>query len=87
MKKIFVLCLNLILLVAVATAQETQKSELHQQAESALSNSHPITARYTFVRAYEDYFNKGKFQQGLSVSPRPLRFISLRTSTRKLSTC
>ena len=65
MKKIFVLCLNLFLLVAVATAQETQKSELHQQAESALSNSHPVTARYTFVRAYEDYFNKGKFQQGL----------------------
>ena len=54
MKKIFVLCLNLFLLVAVATAQEAQKSELHQQAESALSNSHPITARYTFVRAYED---------------------------------
>ena len=65
MKKIFVLCLNLFLLVAVATAQEAQKSELHQQAESAFSNSHPITARYTFVRAYEDYFNKGKFQQGL----------------------
>ena len=65
MKKIFVLCLNLFLLVAVATAQEAQKSELHQQAESALSNSHPITPRYTFVRAYEDYFNKGKFQQGL----------------------
>ncbi len=57
--------LTLILCAGVtigAYAQDTQKSELQQKAEAAQTVP---AARYTYIRAYEDYVAKGKLQQGI----------------------
>ena len=47
------------------SAQEVQKSELQKSAEAALERSAPVTSRHQYIRAYEDYFNKGKLKQGV----------------------
>ena len=46
-------------------AQETEKSQLHQRAETELSNHHPITSRSVYLQAYKDYFNRGQMKLGL----------------------
>ena len=57
--------LSLSLSCSLAIAQETQKSQLQQRAETEFENHHPNTARYTYIRAYEDYFQKGQMKQGI----------------------
>ena len=58
-KQLFFLFCSLFLCCAVALAQEAQKSALQQKAEEELKNAHPVTARYTYIKAYEDYANQG----------------------------
>ncbi|MBQ8712136.1 MAG: HAMP domain-containing histidine kinase [Prevotella sp.] len=66
MKRIvFTLLLSLSFGCGVAVAQDAQKSQLQQRAETEFQNHHPNTARYTYIRAYEDYFQKGQMKQGL----------------------
>lgn len=63
--KLFVTLFIMFLSCGIISAQEMQKSELQQTAEEELAKSHPITARSTYVRAYEDYFANGKPKQGV----------------------
>ena len=46
-------------------AQEPQKSELEQRAETENKNGNLATARFYFIRAYEDYANKGQMRQAV----------------------
>ncbi len=64
-KGFFILLLGLSLCSVVAVAQETQKSGLQKQADSELENGKQISARYTFIRAFQDYANKGKMKQSV----------------------
>jgi signal transduction histidine kinase len=64
-KQLFFLFCSLFLCCAIAVAQEAQKSALQQKAEEELRNAHPVTARYTYIKAYEDYANQGKMKQSV----------------------
>jgi len=66
MKKGFIsLLVCLMACCMTVSAQEVQKSELQKSAEAALERSAPVTSRHQYIRAYEDYFNKGKLKQGV----------------------
>ena len=66
MKKGFIsLVVCLMACCMTVSAQEVQKSELQKSAEAALERSAPVTSRHQYIRAYEDYFNKGKLKQGV----------------------
>ncbi len=65
MKKTFVaLFLSIIICCGMASAQKVQKSELQQQAEAAANNKggSVASARYLYIRAFEDYAGKNKPQ-------------------------
>ena len=64
-RKVFVLLLSLLFCCGLAGAEETKKSELHQRAEAADKESNIASARFHFIRAFEDYANKGQMQQGV----------------------
>ena len=63
-KKILIFSLGLLLSCGIMHAQEVQKSELQQLAETSLKENKLTDARYRFIRAYEDYMNKGNYQAG-----------------------
>ena len=71
MKKVFILLLSLSLGFSAVNAQEAQKSELHQRAESDLEKGNVASARFHFIRAFEDYAKKGD----LSARREAARFI------------
>ena len=65
-RKIFILFLSLAFSTLSSMAQGNDaKNDMQKRAESELENSKYITARYFFIRAYEDYFSKGRLQQGV----------------------
>ena len=64
-RKVLIFLVNLILCCAVASAQEVQKSELQQKAEAADKEGTVATARYMYIRAFEDYVNKGKMKEAV----------------------
>ena len=59
-KKAFILLLNLLFCCVLVSAQEEGKSELQQRAESEDQSGNIATARYYYIRAFEDYANKGQ---------------------------
>lgn len=61
-RKGLTLLLGLTISCATLNAQDTKKSELQQTAEAAQTIP---AARYNYIRAYEDYVNKGQMQQGI----------------------
>ena len=61
-RKVLTLLLGLTISCATLNAQDTKKSELQQTAEAAQTIP---AARYNYIRAYEDYVNKGQMQQGI----------------------
>ena len=63
-KKVLILSLGLFFACCLVRAQDTQKSELQQRAESSLKDNKTIDARYNYIRAYEDYMNKGNYEAG-----------------------
>ena len=63
-KKVLILSLSLFLSCGFMHAQEAQMSELQQRAETSLKEKKTADARYHFIRAYEDYMNKGNYQAG-----------------------
>ncbi len=65
MKKIFVLLMMLSSTLVAAVAQESEKSALQQQAEAAGEKDNVALSRYSYVRAYEDYMNKGRSKQAM----------------------
>ena len=66
MKRKFLITLFALLFSWIAVgAQEIQKSELQQRAEDEGAKGHVATARYTYIRAFEDYFDKGQSSLGV----------------------
>ena len=66
MKRKFLITLFALLFSWIAVgAQEIQKSELQQRAEDEDARGHVATARYTYIRAFEDYFDKGQSSLGV----------------------
>ena len=63
-RKVLFLILS-VCFCAVAVAQEAQKSELQQRAEAEDAKGNVATARYTYIRAFEDYANRGLAAQGV----------------------
>jgi len=70
MKKVFILHLSLSLGFSVVNAQEAQKSELHQRAESDFEKGNVASARFHFIRAFEDYAKKGDLKSGMECAAR-----------------
>ena len=64
-RKVFILLLNLLFCLSFTMAQEPAKSQLHQRAEAESQKGNVTGARSLFIRAYEDYANKGMMQQGV----------------------
>ena len=63
MKRNLLVCLlTLTMSCLLATAQEAQKSQLQQRAETEFENHHPVTARYTYIRAFDDYADRGQME-------------------------
>ena len=65
-RKGFVLLINLLFCCAVVMAQEGQMSELQQKAETADKEGTISTARFFYIRAFEDYVRKGQMKQGVA---------------------
>ena len=63
-KKVLTLFLGLFFTCSIVSAQEAQMSELQKRAETSLKDNKTADARYHFIRAYEDYVNKGNYQAG-----------------------
>lgn len=63
-KKVLILLANLFLCCAIVCAQE-QKSELQQKAEAADKEGTVATARYMYIRAFEEYVGKGQMKQAV----------------------
>ena len=70
MKKIFILLLGLGLSLSSVSAQEVTKSQLHQRAENDFEKGNVASARFHFIRAFEDYANKGQLKSGMECAAR-----------------
>ena len=64
-KKFFVLFLNLLVCCSVVMAQGASKSELQTRAEKEYDAGNLIAARALYIKAFDDYVNKGQVQQGV----------------------
>ena len=64
-KKISLIIAVLLLCGASVRAQEAQKSELQQRAEAADEQKNIASARFLFIRAFEEYAGKGLLEQGV----------------------
>lgn len=64
-KYLFILFLSTLFSCALASAQEVQKSELERRAETAAKEGSIASTRFLYIKAYEDYFSKGKLRQGV----------------------
>ena len=64
-KKVFVLLLSVFFCCSIVCAQEAKKSELQQRAEADSEKGNIASARFHFIRAFEDYANKGQTKQGV----------------------
>ena len=60
--KVIILALGLTFCCPALRAQEAAKSELHQRAEAADQKKNVAEARFTYIRAFEDYARAGKPQ-------------------------
>ena len=65
-KKVFVLLLSVFFCCGIVCAQETKKSELQQRAEADSEKGNIASARFHFIRAFEDYANKGQIKEGVA---------------------
>ena len=64
-KKVFILLLGLIFCGLTVLAQEGQTSELQQRAEKENANGNIATARYLYIKAFDDYSDRGLVAQGV----------------------
>ncbi len=61
-RKIFVVFACLLFCGIAAVAQKVQQSELHQRAAAADEQGTVPTARFYYIRAFEDYVGKGQMK-------------------------
>ena len=64
-RTILIVLLGLMLGTTALRSQEPAPSALQQRAEAASAKNNIEQARSTYIRAYEDYFRKGQWQQGV----------------------
>jgi len=64
-RKVIILLLSTFLCCGIVMAQETEKSGLQQRAEADYEKGNVASARFHFIRAFEDYAGKGKMQQSV----------------------
>ena len=64
-KNILIVLVNLLLCCAAVGAQEAAKSDLQQRAEAVNVKENIAQARSLYIRAFEDYANKGQMQQAV----------------------
>ena len=55
----------MLIICAFSVAQGATKNDFEQKAEAAKERGENTTARYLYIRAYEDYVNKGSLRQGV----------------------
>ena len=65
MRKVLFLLAGLLFVSGFANAQEVQKNEFQQRAEEEMDKGKFINARSLYIRAFEDYSNKGQMKQGV----------------------
>jgi len=65
LRKVFIVMTGLLLCCVLTQAQNEQKSRLHQTAETESEKGNVAASRYNYIRAYEDYFNKGQLRPGV----------------------
>ena len=70
MKKVFILLLAVCFSLGIAQAQQATKSELHQRAESELQKGSVAGARFSFIRAFEEYTRQGQLEVGMECATR-----------------
>lgn len=64
-KTFFILFLTLSLCLPGASAQDTAASQLEQRAKAESAKGSVAGARFSYIRAYEDYVQKGQLKQGV----------------------
>lgn len=64
-RKVFILVLSLFFCCGIVSAQEAKKSELHQRAEADFEKGNVASARFHYIRSFEDYANKGQIKEGV----------------------
>lgn len=64
-KQILVLFVYLLVCSFAAMAQGAAKSELQSRAEKEYESGNLISARALYIKAFDDYVNKGQLQQGV----------------------
>lgn len=64
-KKLFIFFLSLFFCCVYVNAQEEQKSELQQRAETEDARNNIASARSLFIRAFDDYVSKGQIKLGV----------------------
>ena len=64
-KKVLCLLFGLLFCCGIVCAQEVKKSDLQQRAEADYEKGNVASARFHFIRAFEDYANKGQTKQGV----------------------
>ncbi len=69
-RKIILLLFSMFLCCTVVCAQEALKSSLQQQAESEDAKGSVASARYLFIKAFDDYAGSGKMEQGVACGTR-----------------
>ena len=74
MKKVFILLLSLGLSFGTVSAQEAKKSELHQRAESDYEKGNVASARFHYIRAFEDYAHNGQLKASMECATRGTYF-------------
>ena len=64
-RKILILLFAVLFGLSTASAQEVQKSDLQQRAETEVASGHVASARYLYIKAFEEYSNQGRLEQGV----------------------
>ena len=64
-KKLFILFFSLLFCCSFVLAQDAAKSDLQQRAETEDAKGSVASARFFYIRAFEDYVGKGQAQQGV----------------------
>jgi two-component sensor histidine kinase len=64
-RQLFYLIISLFCCCAHISAQQAEKSELQQRAEAESARGNVATARYTYIRAFEDYTGRGLTAEGI----------------------
>ena len=66
-RKVVILLLSLLFCCGFVSAEDVKKSELQQRAEAVDVKENIASARFLFIRAFEDYVGKGQLGQAVEI--------------------